>query len=119
MEFWWFILGVAVFVPAVMAGFGLKFFLKAPEEVGFPIGFNTKRSVRNEETWKYAHRTLGKIWTVLGGIMIPVTAAAMYTARGKDMDTVGSTGAVMIVISAALMACGYALTEYLLKKKFG
>ena len=56
---------------------------KPPKEINAMYGYRTAMSMKNKETWKYAHRCCGKLWYVSGLVMIPVTVIVLTCVFGK------------------------------------
>lgn len=59
MGFWIYMLLVVSVIPLLMFGFGAYFRKNAPKEINPYFGYRTKRSMRNQETWQYAHKHCG------------------------------------------------------------
>lgn len=53
-------------MPSVMVFFGLLFRSHPPPRINWVYGYRTSRSMKSLEAWDYAHRRLGRLWTVLG-----------------------------------------------------
>ena len=60
MGFRIFMLIVVLLIPFTMLFFGWLLFRRTPKEINYIFGYRTKRSMRNEETWKFAINILGK-----------------------------------------------------------
>jgi len=59
--------------PILMIGFGRVFRKNPPKDINEVYGYRTMRSMKNQETWDFAHQHCGKIWTRVGSIMLIVT----------------------------------------------
>lgn len=56
-----------------------KYFLKnAPKEINAAFGYRTSMSMKNRDTWVFAHNYCGKIWFFGGLILLPVSTIVMY-----------------------------------------
>ena len=73
MGFWIFVLIMVLLIPSVMIGFGRYFMKKAPNEINAMFGYRTSMSMKNKETWDFAHQYCGKIWYICGLITLPIT----------------------------------------------
>ncbi|MBE6023390.1 MAG: SdpI family protein [Cellulosilyticum sp.] len=62
MSFWIFMLLMTLLIPISMIGFGYYFSKKAPKEINNVLGYRTSRSMKNKETWQFAHNYFGKLW---------------------------------------------------------
>lgn len=121
MGFWIYMLFVASIIPLLMFGFGAYFRKNAPKEINPYFGYRTKRSMRNQETWQYAHKHCGKLWFVIGLIMLFLSYAAMVVmllTLSRDTTTVGTYGGIVIGVQCIILIASCFPTEFALKKKF-
>jgi len=75
-------------------------------------------SMKNKDTWVFAHNYCGKLWFIIGWIMLPLTVCAMILVLGKDIETVGIFGGVIVFIQCVVLAVPLIPTEMALKKTF-
>ena len=103
MGFWLFCTASSLLIPLVMLFFGRRFLTKPPKSINSLYGYRTARSMKNQQTWDFAHRVCGKLWPRAGAVMLPLSLLAMLPALGHrgDRDVVysGDRG-------AAGSACG-------------
>lgn len=118
MKFWWFMLIMDLLLPLTMIIFGSIFKNKSPEKINGIYGYRTGRSMKNKDTWQFAHKYFGKIWYVCGWIMIPITVLLMFRVMGLDDDTVGNRGALVCYIQMIPLFGSIAATEIALAKNF-
>ena len=65
-------------IPVLVLFIGRHFARKgAPEEINSLFGYRTTRSMQTWDTWTFAHAYIGKLWTMMGLIMIPVSAGLL------------------------------------------
>ena len=116
--FWIFMLIMCLIIPITMIGFG-KYFLKGgPKDINGVFGYRTSRSMKNKDTWEYAHKISGKIWFVCGLILLPLSVVAMILFFGKSIDTIGYAGMAITTVQIIIMACSIFPTEAALKRTF-
>ena len=77
MGFWIFMLIMDLLLPFTMIGFGRYFMKKAPKEINSVVGYRTSMSMKNKDTWEFAHKYCGKVWYVCGMVMLPITVIFM------------------------------------------
>ena len=118
MGFWIFALLMELLIPLIQLFFGIKFGKKPPEEINYLYGYRTKRSMKNDDTWRFANKYMGKLWTVMGLILIPVSAIASVFTLGKGKDTIGNACVVIIWVQLALLFISIFIVEKALKKEF-
>ena len=82
-------------LPFTMIGFGRYFTKKAPKEINSVFGYRTSMSMKNKDTWEFAHKYCGKVWYVCGMVMLPITVIFMLLVIGKNEDCVGSMGGII------------------------
>ena len=118
MGFWIFMLILALLIPLSMIGFGRYFSKSAPKEINMAFGYRTSMSMKNEDTWEFAHRHCGKIWLVVGWILLPISCVAMLFVLGKDEDVIGICGTVICCVQLVPLIGSIIPTEVALKKTF-
>ena len=62
MGFWIFMLNIVLLIPLTMIFFGWLLCRKTPKEINYIYGYRTKRSMMNEETWRFANQYFEKAW---------------------------------------------------------
>lgn len=119
MGFWIFMLITDLLIPFAMIGFG-RYFIKngGPKKINAAFGYRTPMSMKNADTWRFAHTHIGKSWRLIGWILLPVSAGAMLLVSGKDMDTVGTFGAALGLLQIVPLAGSVIPTEIALRKHF-
>lgn len=118
MEFWIFMVIMALLIPFTMLGFGKYFVKKAPKEINCLLGYRTSRSMKNKETWKFAHHHCGKVWIKCGWIMILISIVVMFFAVGKNEEAIKSIAESLTMIQCVCLVGSLFPTEHALKKKF-
>ena len=118
MGFWIFMFVMDLMIPVSMIVFGRIFTKRAPGEINEVYGYRTSMSMKNKETWKFAHRYFGRLWYVWGWMLVPVSAIVMFFVIGKDQDAVGTVGGVLCFLQMIPMLGAIVLTERELRKKF-
>ena len=118
MGFWIYMLGTEMLIPLIMIIFGYVFAHKAPEKINWLYGYRTRRSMMNMDTWSYAHRYIGKLWQVMGFVILLVTVIVMLLVMRKDKDMIGLAGGVLTALQLIPMIGSLFVTESELKKTF-
>ena len=118
MNFWVFMFIVSLFIPLIMISFGSYFVKKAPAKINAIFGYRTNMSMKNQDTWKFAHTYCGKLWQTLGLIILPLSACAMLFVAGKEADYISIFGCILILIQIIFLAGAIIPTEKALRKNF-
>lgn len=118
MLFWTYMLFVSSIIPVILISFGLYFRKNAPKNINYIFGYRTARSMKNKDTWLFAHNFCGKIWLIGGIIVLILSIAIMLSVINMDTDTIGYVGAGCSFLSIILIIISVFFTENALKKKF-
>ncbi len=115
----WIILFIsALLIPVMMIGLGLLFMKKPPKKINGVYGYRTRLSMKNQETWDFAHQYFGRLWYKCGIILLLATVILLLCLIGKDEDTMGIVITVLITIQMiGLIGCIFP-TESELRRKF-
>ena len=118
MGFWIFMLAMNLLFPLIMIVMGRYFMKKSPKEINYIFGYRTNMSMKNKDTWDFAHKYFGKLWFRLGWLLIPISVIPMLFVIGKGEDIIGTVGMVVMVIDLILLIAPIFPTERALKKIF-
>lgn len=118
MGFWVFMLIMDLLIPFTMICFGRFFMKKAPKEINAVFGYRTSMSVKNKDTWEFAHKYFGKIWYVCGLIMLPATVIFLLLVIEENEGYVGTVGGIICDVQLIPLIGSIFPTEIALKKNF-
>ena len=119
MWFWIFMLVANLLIPGCMILFGRLFSRKPPKTINGVYGYLTSRSMKNEETWQFAHIYFGKLWYRCGVILLLVSAVIMLLVVGRSIEVVGTVGGFLSILQCVALVAPIIPTERELKRKFG
>jgi len=120
MKFWIFMLVMNLLIPITMISFGHSFEKKPPkiERSKFAFGYRTIMSMKNADTWEYAHRIFGKLWFRFGIVLGLISIIPLFFVIGKDKDTVGFAGLIICFVQLVAMLLPVIPTELALRRRF-
>ena len=75
-------------------------------------------SMKNKETWEFAHRYCGKLWIVLGLALMPLSLISLLFVLNKEISMIAAVGTVVCFIQIIPMLCSLIPTEIALRKRF-
>ena len=75
-------------------------------------------SMKNQDTWKFAHEYCGNLWFKWGKISLILTIIAMLFLLGKTVDTIGNWGGTICMIQLLPLIGSIGPTENALRKTF-
>lgn len=118
MLFWIFMLLFVLMIPLTMIYFGRRFFKSPPKSINATFGYRSTMSMKNQETWKLAHRVCGRYWFICGLILLPLSVLPMLFVINRSTETIGMTGGIIVFVQIVPMLCVIIPTEHALRKNF-
>ncbi len=118
MWLWWFWLICDLFIPLVMIVVGRMTWKHCPKNINSLIGYRTTRSMKNMDTWKFAHEYCGKLWWKLGWLIMILTALMYIPLYQGNDNMIGIAGVVLITIQCTVLIISIYPTEKALKEHF-
>lgn len=109
---------MGLLVPLTMVGFGKLFMTKAPKNINMLFGYRTAMSMKNRDTWEFAHKMIGKLWFRCGLVLLPLTVIPFLFVMNKDVLTIGKVGAIVVAMQMIPMMGMIFPVEAALKKNF-
>ena len=116
--FYIYMLLTSLLIPVIMLVFGWIFRCQAPKKINVWYGYRTARSMKNEDTWVFAHQHIGRTWLIVGAVMLMISVIPMIAVYGKDVDTVSVVSLVLTVVQLIPLIVSLIPTEQALKKTF-
>lgn len=118
LGFWIFCLAMVLLIPATMLFFGRRFLTKPSQSINGLYGYRTARSMKNPETWAFAHAFCGRLWVRLGAVLLPLSALAMLPSLGKNVDIVGLWCGGVALAQTVVVTGSIFPVERALKRRF-
>ena len=106
------------YIPLFLIVIG-KIFEKYPsKEPNIAIGFRTKLSMMNKETWDYAQRLFPKAWISLGRTILPLSLIILFLLYSEDKDYTGNLALILMLVQVVLMLGSILYVNLKLKAAF-
>ena len=116
--FWLFMLCADLLVPAVMIGFGRMFLKNPPQNINASFGYRTAMSMKNRDTWDFAHQYCGRLWYRWGLVLLLPSVVPLLFVLGRDIGVIGNTGLVVAGMQLVVMLGTILPVERALKRTF-
>lgn len=116
--FWIFMLLVVLLTPIIMIVFGYIFMKKTSIAINDFFGYRSKRSMKNNKTWAYAHQYIGKLWLIIGIVILPLSVIPLIFVWEGGYDTIGLVAVAIVIIQTIPITVSIIMTELALKRKF-
>ena len=118
MGFWIFMLAMGLLFPVVMILFGTMFMKSAPKKINHIFGYRTDMSLKNRDTWAFAHKYFGKLWFRFGLLLIPITVIPMLFVIGNSENVVATVGLIVGFVNTVTLIVPIFFTEKALNRTF-
>ena len=118
MWFWYFMFICDLIIPVLMIICGRMMWKHSPKKINTILGYRTLRSMKNLDTWKFAHDYCGRLWWKIGWILLLPSALLHFPFYSKSENAIGTLGAVLCTIQCVFLITPVFLTESILKKTF-
>ncbi|MGY0374597.1 SdpI family protein [Clostridium sp. JNZ J1-5] len=118
MGFKIFIFVINLMIPVTMLFFGIVFRKHGPKNINGIYGYRTSMSMKNKETWEFAHQYCGRLWIKLGLVMLIITIIASALVFTFDDDVRGIIETVLVTTQTIILIASIFPVESALKKNF-
>lgn len=105
-------------IPVIMLFFGVKFRKQGPKIINGIYGYRTSMSMKNRETWEFAHQYCGKLWIKLGLIMFIISIIISALSFALEEDVLGIIEVILVTIQTFVLILSIFPVEKALKKNF-
>lgn len=100
-------------LPILMIILGQVLLKKPPKNINGIYGYRTSMSMKNKDTWEFAHRYCGNLWVKSGIAMLPVVVLWQVVTARLSMWSILLTQIEVVVMLATVV-----LTEVALRRTF-
>lgn len=118
MGIWWLMAFCNLLTPFVMIIAGYMMWKHCPKEINWVYGYRTKRSMRNMDTWKFAHDFCGKLWWKLGWAMLVPSFIILVPYLHSSEEVIGNVGGIILIFQCIILVVSIFPTEFVLRRNF-
>ena len=118
MGIWFLMLGVNLLIPTIMLGAGKLFSKNSPKDISWIIGYRTTMSMKNEDTWPFAHKVAGTFLWKWGWVALVITAVGMLLLLGRSVELVSTAGCILMFLQLIPVLAVIPHTEKTLRNSF-
>ena len=118
MWFWWFMLICDLMVPIVMLIAGRMMWKHCPKNINVLLGYRTTLSMKNMDTWKFAHDYCGRLWWKIGLIMAVPSTLIHIPFYHSSENTIGIVGLILCAVQIVVLVASIFPTESALRRTF-
>ena len=118
MWFWWFMFICDLLVPIIMIVCGRIMWKHYPKNINSVIGYRTVRSMKNIDTWKFAHDYYERLWWKIGWVMLIPSVIILFPFYNRSVNMIGIVGTILCVLQSVILILSISPTESALKRNF-
>lgn len=118
MGIWWLLEVCNILIPTIMLVAGYMMWKHCPKEINWVYGYRTSRSMKNMDTWRFAHEFCGRLWWRLGWILLIPSIVVLIPFIYSSEEVIGTVGFVVMIIQCIALIVSIFPTEIALKKNF-
>lgn len=118
MWFWWFMFFCNLLITVTFIVGGRMMWKHCPKEINGIVGYKTKRSMKNMDTWKFAHDYCGHLWWNIGWMILVLSILVYIPFFYSSQSAIGILGGIICVVQCIILIVTIFPTEHALKKTF-
>lgn len=118
MWFWIFMFICNLIIPLLLIIAGRMMWKHCPKKINSIVGYRTSRSMKNMDTWKFAHTYCGQLWWKIGWIMLVLSIIVQLPFVKATENQVGVVGAIICTVQCVVLIVSIFPTEKALKRTF-
>lgn len=115
---WAFMAFFNLLIPVVMIICGRMFLKASPKNINYVFGYRTAMSMKNKDTWEFAHKYIGRLWCGWGIALFIITAVLMCFLLGRSEADTEKYGSVISILQIIPLIGAVFPTERALKRTF-
>ena len=116
--YWWFLFVCDLIIPILMIISGWMLWKHSPRNINGIIGYRTTRSMKNMDTWKFAHEYCGRLWWRIGWIILLPSLVIHFPFYHASNDRISVVSGVLCTIQCVVLIVSIFPTEAALKRTF-
>ena len=109
---------MTLLIPLLMLATGLVFSRWTPKSINYLIGYRTRRSMINQETWNFANRTMGRIWITWSLLLLIPSGLVLFFLKTRVEQNLETWIVLLTLVQLAVLILSIFPVERALKAKF-
>lgn len=105
-------------IPTMMLFFGFSFTKHAPKNINYIYGYRTSMSMKNQDTWQFAHNYCGKLWRNAGLTLLIITVALGLVTMKSDIAVIENVTMILVITQILVVVGSIIPVEHALKNTF-
>ena len=98
-------------IPVLMILVGIIMFKYPPKKINFFVGYRTVNSMKNKEIWDFSNKYCGKLFTIVGLIMLIVTCVVFILFNLKIINYTENILLIIVILQVGMILLSGLLVE--------
>jgi len=104
-------------IPILILVIGYLMFEYPPKKINWFIGYRTRKSMKNEDDWKFANQYCGKLWIKTGLIMLVMTLILFVLFYLNIIKYTENLLAIFVLVQVAIIVFPIFIVESKIKNR--
>lgn len=105
-------------ISLIMVVFGIIFEKHTPKNINGLYGYRTTMSMKNKDTWEFAHQYCGKLWKKIGFIILIPSLLVTFVSFTMNDNMQSIVSVALVSIQTIILIVAIVPVEKELKKHF-
>lgn len=97
---------------------GYMMYKHTPKSINWVYGYRTSRSMKNMDTWNFAHDRCGRLWVKYGCVLLALSIIAQLPFMKSFEDTIGTMTLILLAVQLIALLTPIYFVEKALKENF-
>lgn len=115
---WYCMVLCGLLIPVICIIAGREMWKHCPKEINGVLGYRTKRSMKNLDTWRFAHEYCGRLWWRIGWVMLLPSMLVLLPFYHSTVNLIAIVGLALCTVQGVILLVSILPTEYALKRTF-
>lgn len=118
MGTWGYMFFFNILIPIITIFVGWMVLKHPPKKINSIYGYRTTMSMKNMDTWRFAHEYCGNIWWKMGWLMLLISIIVQGPFFKSNEDTIEIVGSVICIIQCVILVISVIPVERALRRTF-
>lgn len=113
-----FTIAYTLLTPLIMILIGLIWRRHPPKTMNGVYGYRTNSSMKNQETWDYAHTACSKVWVILGSLVLLISLIFCVLYTEVSVTQMENLSIIVVIFQCISLVLSIVPVEIMIKRKF-
>lgn len=115
---WLLMFACNIMLPITMIILGYMMYKRTPKAINLVYGYRTKRSMKNMDTWNFAHNYFGRLWIKIGCPLLVPSVIIQFLFKNSSDDAIVTMSIILMAVQLCVASVPIIWVEKALKDNF-